>query len=711
MKRLCALLLAVLMLVSCSGNVPADTTVATDPVTDAPVTLDPNAPDPAYPEADYLVISKEEYLDKTTAGFLSQLVGFLSGFEFVTLSGGRCRVAMPDSWFVYCRGPYAEANANKKHTDKHLRNKETQQWEVWFDDDFSVDVVNQYILSDMYRSKSTISAKYITDGWVKYDVYDMGGGQRSVGAYALASKNNYLPSFAGNTEYGNWYSYCTVAYLGADTMGMNAAGMPQVAADICGLFASMTGDRDNVLWAQMFGTMMSYAYFETDIKTVILKASAVFPDGSHPLEIVDEVFEIYEKYPTNWRSAYKEFENNHYVKDVTRNTDTDINCGFVLLDLLYGGGDYYETCKIASLAGYDCESTAGIALSVLGIMGGMEILPEETNTLIWLDGEGTLVNLNDPNLEKGYWMTADGLPDRIKIATVVDKYRANFESVLLENGGAMDDKYYYIPRTELGSYKAIELSDPDFESGKLDAYTVKGDVKITSSATMGKYAVEIKNGGELYATVNGLEKGKTYALNAYILSKSGATLMFARESGGANAVCVSVNKTEGTPKYPEQSTVRRTLTFTATAETMEIGVTYIGGDTTNAIVDSLCLIQIEEKSLGTVKISEPVADNYYKGVVKMDVTSESEKEIYLKVTFRNPSSAIVDVAVSTNGRAYASGAFHKTAKDITGMTQVDFVYLPVVLKNGENTVKLDLGNNRVYIDSVELVDVITTWAD
>ncbi|MBQ1212743.1 MAG: hypothetical protein IIX69_04905, partial [Clostridia bacterium] len=112
MKRIFALLLAMLMLASCSGNVPAETTVATDPVTDAPVTLDPNAPDPAYPEADYFVISKEEYLDKTTAGFLSQLVGFLSGFEFVTLSGGRCRVAMPDSWFVYCRGPYAEANAN-----------------------------------------------------------------------------------------------------------------------------------------------------------------------------------------------------------------------------------------------------------------------------------------------------------------------------------------------------------------------------------------------------------------------------------------------------------------------------------------------------------------------------------------------------------------------------------------------------------------------
>jgi hypothetical protein len=144
---------------------------------------------------------------------------------------------------------------------------------------------------------------------------------------------------------------------------------------------------------------------------------------------------------------------------------------------------------------------------------------------------------------------------------------------------------------------------------------------------------------------------------------------------------------------------------------MEIGVAYTGENGTSAIVDSFCLIQIEEVSLGTARISEPVADNYYKGVIKMDVTSESEKEIYLKVTFRNPSSAILDVAISVNGRVYASGGFYKTAKDTAGMKQVDFIYLPVIFKNGENTVKLDLGNNRVYIDSVELVDVTAVWSE
>lgn len=706
MKKCFALLLATLLLfAACApAGQPTDTTAITDTVTDPSVTADPNAPDPAYSDEDYLIITKEDYLSKTTAGFLSQLVGTLSGFEFVTLSGGRCRVAMPDSWFEYCRGPYAEKNPHKSHTDKHLRNKETQQWEVWLDDDFSVDVVNQYILADMYRSKDTVAAKYITDGWVKYDVYDMGGGQRSVGAYALAKNHNYLPQFAGNTEYGNWYSYCTEAYLGADTMGMNAAGMPQVASDICGLFASMTGDRDNVLWAQMFGTMMSYAYFDNDIEAVIRKACSVFPEGSHPLTVVDEIFALYEKYPDNWRQACKDFENAHYVKDVTRNTDTDINCGFVLLDLLYGGGDYYETCKIGSLMGYDCESTVGIALSILGIMGGMEVLPEETNDLIWLDGEGTLVNLSPEGLEKGYWMIAAGLPDRIKISSVVDKYRANFESVLIENGGAADEKYYYIPRTELGEYKVVTLSDPGFESGKLDAYTVKGAAGITKQATMGQYAAKLAKGGEISTKVSGLEAGKTYALTAYMVtSAKGTVLMYAGDK------CVSVHRTEGTPKYLEQSTVRRTLVFDATGSEMEIGFRFIGEAGESAVVDCVSLIRIDEKSAGSAKIAEPSADGVYTGAVVINIESETDKEVLLKVEFANATGAIADVAVSVNSRNYATAALYKTYSDDCGMEYEDSVYIPVVMKKGENKVKLDLGRCKATIRKVSLVTVKSRW--
>ena len=218
--------------------------------------LPPPPPDSQYTEDKYKVISKETYIDKTTAGFLSQLVGFLSGHEFAKSSDGKCAVAMPDAKFEYLGGLYA----TDPRCDKHIKHVTSELWEVWFDDDFSVDVVNQYILSDMYKQKFTVCQKLITDGWINYDVWDMGGGQRKAGAYGVISRRNYLPQFAGNTEYDNWYSYLSEPYIATDTLGMNAAGMPETARDLAAVFSSVTGDRDNTMWAQFFSVMISRAF-------------------------------------------------------------------------------------------------------------------------------------------------------------------------------------------------------------------------------------------------------------------------------------------------------------------------------------------------------------------------------------------------------------------------------------------------------------------
>ena len=200
MKRILCGFLALFTLlgtVGCSENTEGNETMAsTTETTVFPV------------EERYTILSKEEYMDRTTAGFLGQLVGFFSGYEFVYWGDGRARVAMPDSWFEMCNGPYANPNPHKKHSDKLLKNDETGLWESWMDDDYSIDILNQYILRDMYAKYGTVTSKVITDGWVKYNVYDMGGGHRSVGAYGLMSKYKYLPRFAGSWEFGNRYSYC-----------------------------------------------------------------------------------------------------------------------------------------------------------------------------------------------------------------------------------------------------------------------------------------------------------------------------------------------------------------------------------------------------------------------------------------------------------------------------------------------------------------------
>lgn len=663
------------------------------------------SPDPNYSTDKYKIISKDEYLDKTTAGFLGQLAGFLSGYEFKTLPDGqRCRVGMPDNWFEYLKGPYAGNTAHMKHADKHIKNKDTGLYEVWFDDDFSVDVVNQYILTDMYKQHKTLSQKFVSEGWLKYDVWDMGGGQRKVGAYGLVKRFNYLPQFAGNTEYDNWYSYCTETYLGTDMLGMNAPGMPSTAADLSAMFAQVTGDRDNMLWAQMFTTMISLAYFENDIPTLIKEASKVFPEGSYPLSVIDYAFEMYQKYPNDWRSAYKELEAYYYIYD-TRNTNTNINCSFVLLDLLYGGGDYMETCKIGSLAGYDCESTCGIALTVLGVMGGTSILPEETNTLVWQDGNGVLIN-KPTGTDEGVWMHAASLPTSIKMTTVIEKYRKNFEDILKERGGAMDDHYYYIPIETLGEYDSVAIQNPEFETGTLEGYTTSGTVTIdTTYPTMGLCTAKLQNNGELYTKVSGLQVGSTYAFTAFVRTdEAGTAYLVARDVGGANAVCASVHQTFGTQKYIAQSTVKRTLVFKATAAEMEIGIKFIGSGEQYAYADSLTLVRLVETQAGTVSIDNKAENNSYSSTVKMKIDSQTNKEAYLKITFENPNSAITRIPVKLNGESNLAAALYKT-KTADGMQNIETVYIPLVTIVGNNNIEITLSGQTVKIYSAEFVEI------
>ena len=55
---------------------------------------------------EYKTISKEEYYNKTLAGVLGQVAGFLSGYEFVW-DGADPRLGMPESWFEFLNGPCA----------------------------------------------------------------------------------------------------------------------------------------------------------------------------------------------------------------------------------------------------------------------------------------------------------------------------------------------------------------------------------------------------------------------------------------------------------------------------------------------------------------------------------------------------------------------------------------------------------------------------
>ncbi len=648
----------------------------------------------------YYVLSKAEYLDKTTAGFLSQITGFLSGYEF-TRQNGKLLVGMPDDWYKFMAGPYAVYNVRNPHETKLLYNAETRMWETWLDDDFSIDILNQYILRDMRNGFGTVTSKVITDGWVDYNVYDMGGGNRDVGAYALMKYKRLLPAFSGAAEFGNHYNYCTEPWIGNETLGMNAAGMPNAAVSLAETFGRVTGDRENVEWTKYIAAMYAMAYFEDDIETLIRAAAKVFPEGAYEHEVIEACFVAYKKYPNDWRAAARLLEaslarRHDRMSDTAMQLEMNVNNAFVILGLLYGGGDYDTTCRILSLAGYDGDCTAAVGMSVVGILGGMECLPEKANERLWQNGKGMLVNLPIPDTKSGYWMCMLGLPERMALSALMELYRENFEWLLVQNGGYIEGDHYFIPKADLRSPDVIWHAD--FENATTEGMAVKNAVLDGTDLYEGGYSVRVDNGGEAVKTLTGLTVGAQYRAVTYVRTAEGAVCeLFAR--GAGKEVFVTVEDHADT--Y-----VRRTMLFTATAETMELGVrTPVGA---YSRFDQVTVTRVEEQTAGTVTIMGTPENGLYSGVIMLTASGTVGREVLLKLEYANPHGEIVYAATMVNGKRFNSAPLSKTGATVRA-EQGDYVYIPVVLREGENTVTLNVGAKGIAIRAASLVTLTDTY--
>ena len=654
-------------------------------------------------ENGYYVLSKDSYRDKTTAAMLSQFAGVLTGYEHV-YQNGAIRLGLPDDWFDFLNGPYAAENPNNKHEDKHHFNETLGLYEVWIDDDYSVDFFNLFMMDDMYEKYGRFATKTITDSWVDYCIYDMGGGHHTYGAYKLATRGYFAP-YLGNKEYGNMYSVYGEPLIENETLGMVAAGMPDVAIDITETFASVTSDRDPILWAQFLATMHALAYVENDIPTIINMAKEMLPEGGWERSVIDGCFELYNKYPDDWRRAIIEaderFYRPQYDKDNGKLSETSIFTSFIVLGLLYGDGDYMETCKILSLAGHGGESSAPAGMAIVGLVQGWDNLnisaenKEKMNTLLWQDGKGVVYNRSSTELSSGYWMHAANLEEYFNMSDILDAYQRNFERMLLANGGKIENGNYYIPITEVPKQNVVLLED--FESAKLDAYKTSGTVEISDNFFTGKYGVKLSGGtseSRIVMPLSGLEVGKQYRVTSFIRTTAKTT---AHMSVGDKFVTA----------YDESYFVKREMVFTATSTETELAFGIVGESNAfkYVVIDSITVERVDEKK-ANVSVNMPTSsDGKYTGKVEITVNGKAEKEVFLKVTFANPTGKLLDAYVTLNGDSeYGTVPFSKT--DSTVANSANAAYVPLILSQDVNTVTLDTGDSGLYIYSVEVVEPI-----
>lgn len=646
-------------------------------------------------------ISKDEYLNKTLGGLLGQFVGFLSGYEFV-FRGAEPYVGMPLEWFSFINGPYA---GNFTHYtpsgfndcyNRLVYNNETNMYEVWSDDDFHIDIFNQLIIDEFGTNSYAIK-----EAWKKYVVSDWGGGGDAMN---LINKNELLSPFTGTIEAGNRYGWCTEAYIENETLGMNAPGMVNVATSLIDKFASNVGYFDSIVWAKFYGAMYSLAYFETDVVELMEKAKEVLPNLSYPKKMYDYAFEAYNKYPNDYQKAAIELTEKRRMLYRIDNiqTDSNVNGGFAILSWLYGKNSYLETCKYASMIGYDGDCTAAITQGIMGILKGFKESNEEysqINEKIYYNGKG--IYYNDKNT--GYPPHIKGdYPTRQKIDDIVKLYQTNFEKILLENGGEILKDSYLIPTTNVykdhsylfENYDAENRDTSNYESKNGTLQNILETENVNSHSGYAYFQFNNLKNGEVYHKFDNLIEGRYYRFTSYVKTSTNTQVkMFARSNTSEDYITFSnIN-----------SIINQELIFKATSKTMDMGFKFEENQAKDSYVifDDYLLEEINREEISSIQTQDIklFSSKYLKTISKPE-NIKIGQEVILSLEVRNYTSSTLFLDINRNNKRFGGAIVSNSSiNSISGKTYLE---IPYVFEKNSDVIqlsfngKLGIGNINIY---------------
>lgn len=170
----------------------------------------------------------------------------------------------------------------------------------------------------------------------------------------------------------------------ADYAGIMSPGMVNAATGYCDGIGHMMNYGDGWYGGVYVAAMYSLAFVSDDIEWVVREALKCIPEQSKYYKCMSDVIRWHSMYPDNWEITWALCQKNHSFdigcpSGVWQhfNIDATINSDYILIGLLYGGGDFSRTLEIATRCGYDSDCNPASAGGILGAMLGYSNIPEK----------------------------------------------------------------------------------------------------------------------------------------------------------------------------------------------------------------------------------------------------------------------------------------------------------------------------------------------
>jgi len=170
----------------------------------------------------------------------------------------------------------------------------------------------------------------------------------------------------------------------ADFAGIVAPGLPMAAADIAWRGGHVMNFGDGVYGGVAVAVMHAVACFAADVQEIAAAGRDAVPPGTKYRAVLDDVFAGHLADPDDWTKTWLAVEDKWGGtdrcpdgKDAPYNIDAAINGAYVFMGLLFGGGDFEKSMRIAMRGGQDSDCNPSTVGGILGSFFGYSGIPDK----------------------------------------------------------------------------------------------------------------------------------------------------------------------------------------------------------------------------------------------------------------------------------------------------------------------------------------------
>lgn len=284
------------------------------------------------------------------------------------------------------------------------------------DDDVNGPLIFVRALADNAMPE-TLAPETVGETWLNYTRRGMGmfwwGGEDASTehrAYMNLRRGVKAPRSGSIGENGKTAAEQIGGQIFADAWGLICPGDPARASALAAAAASVSHDGSGVDGARFMAACIAAAYTASSLDEVLDTGLRFLPEKSDYRRVVETVRAFHRAHPAeaDFRACRAMIAREFREEAYPGGYHIVPNAGTCILAMLYGKGDLGRSIEISVMCGYDTDCNASNIGTILGVLGGLDGVPERYRrpindlvTLSSVSGYLNLVDLSDKAKELG----------------------------------------------------------------------------------------------------------------------------------------------------------------------------------------------------------------------------------------------------------------------------------------------------------------------